>query len=111
MMELVQLDRRAADFAERNTRVIAISVEGTEDAQKTQTQFPSLLVLSDQGHDLSNAVDLIHRKAAPDGGDADTPTTILVDKHGKVRWLYRPGEVISRLSPDQVLQAIDENMR
>lgn len=56
---------------------------------------------------LSDAVGLIHAHAAPDGSDTATPTTIVVDRHGTVRWLYRPGEVIARLSPDEVLQAID----
>jgi peroxiredoxin len=111
MVELGQLDRRYDDFDKRNARVIVISVEGTEDATATQKQFNDhLLVLSDQGRGLSNAVKLIHEKAAPDGGDADYPTTILVDRHGTVRWLYRPSAVIERLSPDDVLQAVDQHM-
>jgi hypothetical protein len=35
------------------------------------------------------------------------PTTILADRHGTVRWLYRSPEVIVRLSPDDVLRAIE----
>jgi alkyl hydroperoxide reductase subunit AhpC len=107
MIELGQLERRHDDFARRNTRVIVVSVEGRDDATKTQADFPHLMVLADQGRGLSEAADLIHAHAAPDGSDADTPTTILVDRHGTVRWLYRPREVIARLSPDEVLQAID----
>src|SRR5262245_6653096 len=111
MIELGQLERRHEDFAKRNTRVIVASVEGTEDAGQTQTQFPHLLVLADQGRGLSNAVDLIHPHAAPDGSDADAPTTILVRKDGNVLWVYRSPQVIARLSPDEVLQAIDEHTR
>src|SRR5262245_4267125 len=103
MLELVQLERRHEDLARHNTRVIVVSVEGSDDAQKTQADFPHLLVLSDEGRSLSEAAGLIHPHAAPDGGDADTPPTILVDRKGTVRWLYRPGEVITRLSPDEVL--------
>ena len=40
----------------------------------------------------------------------DVPTTILVDRHGMVQWLYRSPEVIGRLSPDDVLQALDEHI-
>ena len=36
MFELVKLERRHDDFARHNTRVIAISMEGGEDAKKTQ---------------------------------------------------------------------------
>ena len=109
MIELGQLERRHEDFARRNMRVIVASVEGPEDAGRTQADFPHLLVLADQGRGLSAAAELMDTHAAPDGGDADVPTTILVDRHGTVRWLYRPPEVIARLSPDEVLQAIDQH--
>jgi alkyl hydroperoxide reductase subunit AhpC len=108
MIELGQLERRHEDFARRNTRVIVVSMEGTEDAKQTQADFPHLVVLADEGRGLSEAAALVHARAAPDGKDADTPTTIIVDRHGTVRWLYRPREVIGRLSPDDVLRAIDE---
>jgi peroxiredoxin len=111
MIELGQLERRHEDFAKRNARVIAISVDDTDDSSQTQTRFPNLLVLADKSHGLSNAVDVIHPGAAPDGEDADAPTTILVDQSGKVLWLYRSPRVIARLSPDDVLQAIDEHTR
>lgn len=107
MIELGQLERRHEDFARRNTRVIVVSLEGGDDAQKTQHDFPHLLVLADQEKGLSEAAGLIHPHTAPDGSDTSAPTTILVDRHGKPCWVYRSGEVIARLSPDEVLQAID----
>jgi alkyl hydroperoxide reductase subunit AhpC len=110
MIELGQLERRHEDFASRNTRVIVVSMEGTDDATKTQADFPHLLVLADEGRGLSESAELIHPNANPHGGDADAPTTILVDRHGTVRWLYRSPQVIARLSPDDVLQAIDQRM-
>src|SRR5215468_11176406 len=110
MTELVQLERRHEEFPKRNARVIAVSVEGPDDARKTQADVPHLTVLSDEGRRLSEAAGLIHAHAAPDGGDADVPTTILVDRRGTVRWLYRSPSVIARLSPDEVLRAIDQNI-
>jgi peroxiredoxin len=110
MLELGQLERRHDDFARRHARVIAVSVEGPDDARQTQADFPHLLVLSDEGRGLSDALDLIHPHAAPDGSDIDVPTTILVDRKGRVRWLYRSPGVMTRLSPDEVLQAVDEHM-
>src|SRR5690348_1576689 len=106
MTELVQLERRHEEFPKRNARVIVVSVEGYDDARKTQADFPHLIVLSDEGRGLSEATGLIHHHAAPDGGDTDVPTTILVDRSGIVRWLYRSPSVIARLSPDELLQAI-----
>lgn len=111
MKELVQLERRHEDFAKRQTRVIAVSVDGLEETKQTQAQFPHLLVLSDEGHGLSDAAELIDAKnKGPKNNVIDAPTTILVDRQGMVRWLYRPSEVISRLSPDEVLQAVDKHM-
>ena len=110
MIELVQLERRHEDFPKRNARVIVVSVEGLDDARKTQADFPHLTVISDQARSLSEAAGLIHPHAGPDGGDADAPTTILVDRKGTVRWLYRSPTVIARLSPDEVLQAIDQHI-
>ena len=110
MIELGQLERRHEDFARRNSRVVVVSMEGTDDGRKTQADFPHLLVLADGGRGLSEAAGLVHPRAAPDGRDADAPTTILVDRQGTVRWLYRPAEVIARLSPDEVLDAIDRHL-
>ena len=111
MIELVQLERRHEDFARRNTRAIVVSMEGLEDAAKTQLDFPHLLVLSDHGRGLSEALELVHAHAGRFSGsdDADYPTTILVDRNGKVRWLHR-SSVIERLSPDEVLAAIDAHL-
>jgi peroxiredoxin len=110
MIELGQLERRHEDFARRNTRVIAVSVEGPDDAKKTQADFPHLLVLADQGRGLSEAAQLIHAHSAPDGADTAAPTTILVDRHGTVCWLYRSPRLVARLSPDEVLQGIDQHL-
>jgi peroxiredoxin len=71
-----------------------------------------LLVLSDEGRGLSDAAELIDAKnKSPGGSEINAPTTILVDRHGTVRLLFRPGEVVTRQSPDDVLRAIDEHMR
>ena len=91
-------------------RIIVVSMEGLDDAKKTQEQFPHLVVLADEGRGLSEALALVHAKAAPSGNDADMPTTILVDLHGIVRWIYRPGEVVTRLSPENLLKAIDTHL-
>src|SRR5947208_1779196 len=110
MIELGQLERRHEDFARRNTRVVAVSVEAPDDARKTQADFPHLIVLADHGRGLSEAVGVIHPHSAPDGSDTSAPTTILVDRDGRVRWLRRAEAVVGRLSPDEVLQGVDEHL-
>ena len=111
MIELGQLERRHEDFERANTRVIVSSVEGTDDAAETQAQFPHLLVLADQGRGLSEAADLIHPHSGPNGDDTDAPTTVIVDGKGIVRWFYRPHQVFTRLTPDEVLQALDRQLK
>src|SRR3954451_19530862 len=111
MTELVQLERRHEEFPKRNARVIAVSVEGLDDARKTQADYPHLTLVSDEAHGLSEAAGLIHSHAAPDGSDTDVPTTILVDRGGTVRWLYRSPNVIERLAPDEVVRAIDQHLQ
>jgi alkyl hydroperoxide reductase subunit AhpC len=110
MTELVQLEKRHEDFPKRNSRVIVVSIEGLDLARKTQADFPHLTVVSDEARGLSEAAALIHPHAAPDGSDVDVPTAILVDRGGTVRWIYRSPIVIARLSPDEVLRAIDQYM-
>jgi alkyl hydroperoxide reductase subunit AhpC len=110
MIELVQLERHHEDFEKRNTRVLVASLEELDDAKKTQAQFPHLSVLADHSRTLSEASGLIHPHAGPDGRDADVPTTVLVDRRGSVRWLYRSPRVIARLSPEDVLQEIDRRI-
>ncbi len=111
MVELVQLEKHAEEFAKRNTRIVAISLEGVEDARQTQTEKPHLIVLADKERGLTNALELLHKQSAPDGGDTDTPTTFLVDRHGVVRWIFRPDAVYTRISPDELLRVIDEKLR
>lgn len=111
MTELVQLERRHDDFSKRNVRVLVVSVEGLDLARKTQADFPHLSVASDEALSLTHASGLIHKGAGPEGQDIDTPTTILVDKAGVVRWIYRSPSVIERLSPDELLGLIDQHLR
>ena len=85
-------------------------MEGRELAAQTQADFPHLLVLCDEGRGLCEAARVVHARAAPDGSDSATPTTILVDSKGSVRWLFRPSAAITRMRPDDVLQAIDDHM-
>lgn len=110
MVELGQLEARHAEFTERNARIVAISLENREDAQLTQDQFPHLTVIADEGRGLAEAVEVIHPGSAIDGGDTTAPTTILVGGDGLVRSVFRADRFMRRLSPDEVLAAIDEHL-
>jgi peroxiredoxin len=111
MIELGQLESQWQEFAKRNVSVVVVSVEGREAAEATKAQFPHLTVVSDEKRELSEAVEVIHKHSNPhDGGDTAAPTTLVIDGGGTVRWTYRPDYVLGRLSPAEVLAAIDRNM-
>jgi alkyl hydroperoxide reductase subunit AhpC len=110
MVELGELEAHQAEFAARDARVYVISLEDHQTAQLTQAQFPHLVVVPDPARTLIDRINVIHHGVAPGGGDAAAPTTILVDGDGIVRWVYRPERHIVRLSPQEVLAAIDDHL-
>jgi len=115
MIELGQLEAKHSDFQKRNVRILAISLEDQDTVKPTQESFPNLIVVADAERGLANeqglseALEVIHPGSGPDG-DTAAPTTILVDGSGTVRWVYRPDRFFRRLSPEEVLAAVDEHM-
>jgi alkyl hydroperoxide reductase subunit AhpC len=110
MTELGELERHHEEWARRNTRVVVISIEDSDAARQTQAQFPHLLVVADAARRLSTVADVIHPQSGPNGRDSAAPATLLVDRQGIVRWQYRPARYLSRLSPDELLAAIDQHL-
>lgn len=108
MIELGQLETHHDEFARRQTRVVAVSVDSLDDSRKTQRKFPQLTVVADHDHKLVDVVAVVHRRAGMHGEDVAAPTTILVDKLGVVRALFRPTNVGSRLSARDVLAMVDK---
>jgi len=110
MSELGQLEARHADFAARNTRIVATSLDGREDTKSTQEKFPHLVIVSDAAKSLAGAVEVIGPHHTPDGGETVSPTTVLIDRHGQVRWLFRADRYLERLSADEVLAKVTEHL-
>ena len=110
MIELGQLESHSKEFEKRNVRVVAVSIEDLKLARETQADFPHLQVVSDHERKLTEAVGVFHAASAPDGGDTSAPTTLLIDGDGTVRWMFRSSNVFSRLSPADLLAAIDQKM-
>jgi peroxiredoxin len=111
MVELGELERNHAEFAARGVRVVVISNDVHEAARSTQADFPHLKVVSDADENLARAIEVIHPRAGQNGEDTNAPTTLLVDGKGAVRWIRRPRNIMSRLSPQELLAAIDETLQ
>jgi peroxiredoxin len=107
MIELGQLEARHEDFAKRNTRVVAVSLDNLEDSTKTQEKFPHLVIVSDEKESLAKAVEVIAQQHSPTGSATLAPTTALIDRAGVVRWVSRKDTLLARPAPDEVLQAVD----
>ena len=111
MTELGELERRHEDFARRHTRILAVSLENLEEAKKMQADFPHLILVADAQKGLSSVADAIHPGSGPGGSETAAPATLLVDHGGIVRWEYRPDRIFNRLSPDELLDAIDKHFK
>jgi peroxiredoxin len=111
MVELGELEKQHQAFENRQVRVVAISNDDLATAQKTQADFPHLVIVSDAQQKMAKALDVIQPGVAPDGSDTNAPTSFLVDGYGNVRWLFRPERFTTRLSPEGLLAEIDRAIR
>jgi len=110
MVELGELEARHADFDTRNARIVAVALEDPATVARTQDKFPHLKLAADKDGKLIDVAQVRHARAAPDGGDAAAPTTVLIDRAGVVRWIFRPERYLTRLSPDELLAAVDQHL-
>src|SRR5262245_32267705 len=110
MSELGQLEAQGREFEKRKVHVVVISVEDREAAKATQADFPHLVVVADSERQLAEALAVMHPGKGPHGSDTAAPTTFLVDGSGTVRWTFRPDRILTRLSPSELLGAIDKEM-
>jgi peroxiredoxin len=67
-------------------------------------------VVTDPAQKLISAAEVLHRGAGKGGEDTAAPTTFYIDRQGMVRSLFRPRQVISRLSANDVLAAVDAKL-
>src|SRR5262245_48378363 len=110
MVELGELEKNHAEFEKRNVRIVAASVDDQEHAKETQKQFPHLVIVSDADQKLIAAAQVLHKKMGNKGQDVAAPTTFFIDKEGIVRSLFRPAQIVTRLSAKDVLQAVDQKL-
>jgi peroxiredoxin len=110
MIELGELDNHFADFSQRGVRLIVVSVDDRENTEKTQHRFPNLIVLGDPERKLTEAIHALHERAGPGQSDVAAPTTLLLDEAATVRWAFRPGRVIVRLQPGELLEEVDAHL-
>jgi peroxiredoxin len=109
MVELGELEKQHEEFAKRNVRLVVISNDDQQDAQLTQKKFPHLTVVADTDQKMAKVLQVLDPGHGPKLTDTNAPTTFLVDGSGTVRWMFRPDVFFVRLSPEELLKAIDEH--
>jgi peroxiredoxin len=107
MIELGQLEKHHAEFDANGVRIVAVSLDDVPESLETQNKFPHLTILSDRDQSLARAADVIGPHHSPRGEITVSPTTVLLDKSGEVRWLFRPDRYTTRLAPQDLLAEID----
>jgi peroxiredoxin len=110
MVELGQLEKEHQQFDAKGVRVVAVSLDDLPDSAETQKQFPHLTILSDHDKSLAGAADVIGPHRSPAGEITVSPTTVLIDRQGKVRWLFRPDRYTKRLMPQELLAATNTHL-
>jgi peroxiredoxin len=110
-IELGELEKHHAEFAKREARIVVASVDGLGDTQKTQIDFKHLIVLSDEQQSLVKALDAVHSRAGPKEEDIAAPTTLLIDRNGRIVWTFRPKRHIERTAVKDLLAAVDKHLR
>jgi peroxiredoxin len=110
MIELGQLEAHHDEFGKRHTRVVAVSVDNLQESKKTQQDFPHVVIVADADRKLIDAAEVLHPGAGQHHEDVAAPTTILVDKQGMARSLFRPPQVVTRLSANEVLAMVDQEL-
>jgi peroxiredoxin len=108
MVELGKLEAKHEQFDQRGVRIVAVSLDDLKNSAETQAKFPHLTIISDQDRGLANVAQVVGPHHGPDG-ETLSPTTILVDRHGQVKWLFRPELYINRLTPDELLAAVKDH--
>jgi alkyl hydroperoxide reductase subunit AhpC len=110
LIELGELEAHHEEFARRHTQVVVVSLENQDEATVTKNKFPHLVVVADSERKLISAAEVLHPGAGQRGEDTAAPTTFFIDNQGMVRSLFRPRQVISRLSAKEVLAAVDAEL-
>jgi len=92
------------DFKNSRVSVIAVGPMTPEEAKAFDLPFP---VLSDPGLEATKKYGLVHEKGLMNQ-DVPRPTTILIDKDRKIRWMRAETSVRIRPDPEEIFEQLKQ---
>lgn len=90
------------DFQDSRVAVVAVGPQSPEEAKAFNLPFP---VLSDPDLEASRKYGLIHEKGLL-GKDVPRPSTLLIDKERKIRWMRAETSTRVRPDPEEIFEQL-----
>lgn len=98
-----------SEFKNAGAKLVAISADYVKDNKELHDKynFP-FPILSDFDLKVLKQLGMVHEKASPKGLAAARPATYVVDKTGKIRWMFTSTMVRERPDPKDILAAVQQ---
>jgi len=108
MAELGEFVKHHQELQDLDVQVLAISVDPIERVRETraklQSPFPMLSDSQDQVMDLYGTRSPVYK--GKNGAAINTPTLVLIDKKGTIRWMHQAADYRIRAPISEVLNEI-----
>lgn len=119
MAELGEFAKHYDEIKANDIGLLAVSVDSVERSRTTAQQLKlPFLLLSDSDREVLRLYGTIGHKpmdqAAPDGKPVHTPTLVVIDRNGTVRWIRRAADFkvtapVSEVVPQALAEATKAN--
>ena len=107
MAELQGLGAALSEAEKAGVAIVAVSPDPNERSQELATRLRlDYRFVADRDLSLTRRYGLVHVRGGQHGEDVPTPTTVVLDRDGVVRWLWVSNNFQVRPDPDAVLDAV-----
>ena len=107
MSELQGLGAISRELEAAGAEVLAISPDPNARSQELADRLKARYrFLADPDLVVARRLGLVHRGGGANGQDVPRPSTVVIDKHGVVRWMLFADNVQVRPDPREVLRAV-----
>ena len=95
------------ELGDQGVQILAISPDPNEKSQELAERLRARYrFLTDRDLAVTRRYGLVHARGGNKGQDVPRPTTVVVDRHGIVRWLSLADSIQVRPDPTEVARAV-----